>query len=241
MMSAAELTSVTSPLLRFLAQELSPREGRGLAVARISLSCAITVTIAMIFRIPLPAYMAYIVFLISKDEIAATLRSALGAMAALTLAVGLCLLLFMIDAAEPAVRLPAMAAATFIAMYTSRTLALGPITYLAGFVLVLLQTLIDDLPQLEALTRITLWLWVVGLVPVVVAIVINLLSGQSAALLIKRTVIRTLSQLEARLRGHATTLATLAEQRAELLPLLALFKGHVASGPSGLRANETVI
>ncbi len=53
---------------RFLARELAPREGRGAAVARISIGCAITVVIAMLFRIPEPAYMAYVVLLVSKDE-----------------------------------------------------------------------------------------------------------------------------------------------------------------------------
>ena len=36
-----------------LADELAPREGRGLAVARIAAACTITVAIAMVFRIPL--------------------------------------------------------------------------------------------------------------------------------------------------------------------------------------------
>ena len=57
--------------------------------------------------------MAYIVFLISKDEKNATVTSALGAFAAATLAVLLILGLELIDTAEPALRLPLMAMATF--------------------------------------------------------------------------------------------------------------------------------
>src|ERR1700761_8156068 len=93
-------------LVQFLARELAGKEGRGLAISRISVGCAITVTIAMVFQIPEPTYMAYIVFLISKDERSATFTSAVGAMIAITAAIILCLALFMVDVAEPALRLP---------------------------------------------------------------------------------------------------------------------------------------
>ena len=43
--------------------------------------------------------------------------------------------------------------------------ALGPIAFLAAFVLVLSQTLIDGIPSTEALTRLVLWLWVVVMFP----------------------------------------------------------------------------
>jgi len=51
-----------SSFLAFLAQELAPEEGRGLAVARIVAACTITVAIAMVFRIPLAAYMRKVMF-----------------------------------------------------------------------------------------------------------------------------------------------------------------------------------
>lgn len=136
MTAYADSTREPLSFLRFLARELAPREGRGAAVARISLGCAITVTIAMVFRIPQPTYMAYLVFVISKDERAATFKSAIGGLLAVTIALIASLVLFTVDVAEPAIRLPAMAITTFVAMYTSRTFALGPISFLAGFVLV---------------------------------------------------------------------------------------------------------
>ena len=45
-------------LLGFLQAELAPRPGRPAAVARIATGCALVVAIAMLYRIPLPAYMA---------------------------------------------------------------------------------------------------------------------------------------------------------------------------------------
>jgi multidrug resistance protein MdtO len=185
-----------SSFLDLFAVELAPREGRVLAVVHIAAASAITVAIAMLFRIPEPTYMAYIVFLISKDEKAATVTTGVGGQVAVTLAVVLSLGLMMIDLSEPALRLPAMAAATFIAMYSARTFVLGPITYLAGFVLVMLQTVVDDVPNPEALTRLSLWLWVVLFVPVVVTVLLNLLFGQSAQLLTERTLKKVLSEME---------------------------------------------
>src|SRR6266850_6189104 len=90
-----------TPFLTFLAQELAPREGRGLAVARIAAACTITVAIAMVFRIPLAAYMAYMVFLTSKDDSAATLTMAVAGSLAVTLAVIFTLGLAQISLGDP--------------------------------------------------------------------------------------------------------------------------------------------
>ena len=220
MTALAESQRGRRPLLELLALEFAPREGRWAAVARIATGCAITVAIAMVFQIPQPTYMAYIVFLISKDEKNATVTSALGAFVAATLAILLTLGLELIDTAEPALRLPLMAMATFAAMYTARTFALGPISYLAGFVIVLLQTLVDDVPSPEALTRATLWAWVVIFVPIAVTVIVNLLFGQGAmAFMGPHRPEGARRSWRPRLRMGPTVKAFL-EWRARLVPLL---------------------
>src|ERR1700689_1553860 len=138
-MTALAESQRSRPLLEVLALELAWREGRWAAVARIATGSAIAVAIAMVFQIPEPTYMAYIVFLISKDEKNATMTAALGASVAVTLAILLVLGLEIIDTSEPALRLPLMAMATFAAMFPARTFALAPISYLAGFIIVLMQ------------------------------------------------------------------------------------------------------
>jgi multidrug resistance protein MdtO len=105
----------------------------------------------------------------------------------------------LVDLSEPALRLPAMVLYTFLAMYSARTFALGPITYLAGFVLVMLQSVVDDVPNPEALTRLALWLWVVLFVPILITVLMNLLFGQSVVLLTQRTVRKVLREMEAAL------------------------------------------
>src|SRR6266481_9513174 len=208
-----------APSLAFLAQELAPREGRGLAVARIAAACTITVAIAMVFRIPLAAYMAYMVFLTSKDDSAATLTMAVAGVLAVTLAILFTLGIAQISLGDPAVRLPAMALLTFLAMFSVRVFALGPISFLAGFLTVTMQSVVDDVPSPEVFTRTTLWLLVVVVVPVMVTILTNLLFGPLASAVAERGVRKVLTDLEAALtRGQIA--GRLAQWRAILGPLI---------------------
>ena len=209
-----------SALLSFLREELEPRPGRIAAVVRIAGSCAVVVAVAMLYQIPLPAYMAYIVFLISREEAASTLLTGVVGVAAATLAVALSLLFYTLDASEPALRLPLMAVGTFGGMFLARTMALGPVAFLAAFILVLSQTLIDQVPTLEVLTRLLLWLWVVVTIPVALTVLVNLTIGESPTRLAHRTARRLLGELATALRQGPA--ATLPHCQAEAVALLEL-------------------
>src|SRR3984885_13604088 len=240
MTAFAEPQQSRRPLLELLAVELASREGRWAAVARIAAGSAITVVIAMVFQIPQPTYMAYIVFLISKDEKNATVTAALGASMAVTLAILLVLGLEIIDTSEPALRLPLMAMATFAAMFTARTFALGPISYLAGFIIVLLQSVVDDVRSTEVLTHLTLWTWVVVCVPIAVTVVVDLLFGQAAATFMDRTVLKVLMQWERSL-ANGDYRKSLSEWRAQLLPLLEIAQHSAEKHPRAGRITVPVI
>ena len=239
-MTALAESQRSRSLLEVLAAELAPREGRWAAVARIATGSVITVVIAMVFQIPQPTYMAYIGFLISKDEKNATVTAALGALAAFTLAILLVLGLELVDTAEPALRLPLTAMATFAALFTARTFALGPISFLAGFVIVLLQTLVDDVPSPEALTRATLWTWVVVFVPLTVTIIVNLVFGQSAVAFMDRGVRKVLKECETSL-ASGDYREFLPEWRARLLPLIETARHSNESGARTGRITVSVI
>src|SRR6202050_2543358 len=239
-MTALAESQRSRPLLEVLAVELASREGRWAAVARIASGAAIPVVIAMFFQIPQPTYMAYIGFLISKDEKSGTLTTSLGGLAAATLAVLLVLGLELIDTSEPALRLPLMAMATFVAMYTARTFALGPISFLAGFVIVLLQSLVDDTTKTEALTRATLWTWLVIFVPVAVTIIVNLLFGQGALAFMDRSVRKVVKEWETSL-ANGDYRKSLPEWRAQLLPLLEIAQHSKQKGPRPGRLTVPVI
>jgi multidrug resistance protein MdtO len=162
-----------------LRRELKLDALRVRSVVRIATGTAIAVAVAMVFQIPLPAYVGYLIFLLSQEDTASTLISSIGGLVAATLAVALSLLFYVFDASEPALRIPLLTLSTFLGSYLSRTSSLGPIAFLSGFVLVLSQTLIDDVPNTEALTHVVLWLWVVVATPVFTVIVINLLTGEN--------------------------------------------------------------
>jgi multidrug resistance protein MdtO len=178
-MTAASDSASPERLPTLLRRELKLDASRIRSIARIAIGTAIAVTVAMVFQIPLPAYVAYLIFLLSQEDTASTLISAIGGLVAVTLAIALSLLFYVFDASEPALRIPLLALSTFMGMFLSRASALGPIAFLSGFVLVLSQTLVDDAPGTEALTHIVLWLWVVVAIPVFTVIVLNLLTGQS--------------------------------------------------------------
>jgi multidrug resistance protein MdtO len=178
MISASDSTS-SEGLTALLRRELRLDARRVRAIARIASGTAIAVAVAMVFQIPLPSYVAYLIFLLSQEDTASTLISSVGGLVAATLAIALSLLFYVFDASEPALRIPLLALSTFLGSYLSRTSTLGPIAFLSGFVLVVSQTLVDDVPNTEALTHVVLWLWVVVATPVFTVIVINLLTGES--------------------------------------------------------------
>jgi multidrug resistance protein MdtO len=232
-MRATDTTSWWADLTARLRDELAPRPGRVAAVARIAFNCAFTVVIAMVFEIPLPAYMAYIVLLLSRDEYIGTLISAAGGAIAATVGVVLSLLFFMIDASEPALRIPLMAVSTFVGMFLARTSALGPIAFLVGFVLVMSQTLIDGIPSTEVLTRLVLWLWVVVMFPATLTTLVDLAFGRSPGRLARETGLRLLDSVTATLLGRQS--ADAGDRQAEALELVELRK-HAQMGDQRLRA-----
>ncbi len=186
----------------------------------------------MVFEIPLPAYMAYIVLLLSRSEYIGTLISAAGGAIAATVGVVLSLLFFMVDASEPALRIPLMAVSTFVGMFLVRTSALGPIAFLAGFVLVLSQTLIDGIPSTEALTRLVLWLWVVAMFPATLTTLVDLAFGRNPGGLALQTGLRLLDSVTATLLGHPS--ADAGDRQAEALELVEL-RRHAQVGDRRLR------
>ncbi len=186
----------------------------------------------MVFEIPLPAYMAYIVLLLSRDEYIGTVISAVGGALAATLGVLLSLLFFMVDASEPALRIPLMAVSTFVGMFLARTSALGPIAFLAGFVLVVSQTLVDGIPSTEALTRLVLWLWVVVMFPATLTSLVDLAFGRSPGRLALQTGLRLLDSVTATLLGRPS--ADAGDRQAEALGLVEL-RQHAQMGDRHLR------
>ncbi len=186
---------------------------------RITVCCTLIVVIWMVFQIPVPAFAAYIVFLLNRGEASGTLMVAAAGAIAATLAVAFSLLLYTLDAGEPALRIPLMALSTFIGMYLTRAISVGQIAFLAGFVLVITQTLIDDVTNMEALTRFVLWLWVVIVAPAVVTALVDLVAAQRPRDLVRTSMAALFDAATSRLRDATSPVVALQTAAPEFAAL----------------------
>jgi multidrug resistance protein MdtO len=204
-------------LAALLRRELRPTPGRLGDSVRIVVVVLAAVAILETFRIPEIAVSAYIVLFLSGREAASTVRTALAAGIAVVLAIFIAIAVFMLSLSEPALRIPLMAVTTFGAMFLSRAATLGPVFFVAGFVIAYGLTLGDqvlglalqpatvgnapqsELPEIlfvppeDALVRFLLWFSLAVVVPVVLLIVANLLTGRDPALLLRRALTERLA------------------------------------------------
>jgi len=189
---------------------VDPAPGRLGMTLRITVLVLATVAIGEVFRIPEIAVSAYIVLFLSRAEAASTVMTALIAGIAVILAIFLAIAVFMLSLSDPAVRVPAIAAMTFAAMFLARSAGqLGPAFFAAGFIIAYGLTLGDEviafalmpgsvgnttqpsLPELafippeEALLHFLLWLTLAVAIPVALVIVGNLLTGRDPAVLLR--------------------------------------------------------
>ena len=224
---------MTSALRILLRTELTIGPGRLASIIRISVSCALVVFIAMLYSVPEPAYSAYIVFFLGRGDRSLTLMTGIVAALAATLATLLSLFLYTLDAGEPALRLPLMAASTFLGMFLLRTISLGPVAFVAGFLLTVTQSIRDNFPDTETLIRFVMWLWVVVLLPDVVTVLVNLLTAENPLLLVRRKSLHLLEELAGAIR--ASDRDGPAAARGETLQLLEL-RAHAGLFDKNLKA-----
>src|SRR6516165_4233602 len=197
--------------------ELRPSPGRLGDSVRIVVVVLAAVAILETFRIPEIAVSAYIVLFLSGREAASTVRTALAAGIAVVLAIFITIAVFMLSLSEPALRIPLMAVTTFGAMFLSRAATLGPVFFVTGFVIAYGLTLGDEVlglalqpatvgnsplfelpeiffvPPSDALVRFLLWFSLAVVVPVVLLIAANLLTGRDPGLLLRRALTERLA------------------------------------------------
>src|ERR1700731_4784975 len=197
-------------LAALLCRELRPTPDRLGDCLRIVVVLLALVAIAETFRISEIALSGYIVLFVSGREAVTTILTALLAGIAVFLAIFVTIAVFMLSLSEPALRIPLMAAMTFVAMFLSRTATPGPVFFVAGFIVAYGLTLGDQvlglalqpatagnaeqfaLPEIffvppeEALVRFLLWLSLAVALPIALLIAANLLTGRDPALLLRR-------------------------------------------------------
>src|SRR5262252_5101170 len=204
-------------LVALLRRELRPTPGRLGDSVRVVVVVLIVVAIAETFRIPDMALSAFIVLLLSRREAASTVRMALISGIAVVLAIFATIAVFMLSLSEPALRIPLMAVMTFFVMFLSRASPLGPVFFVAGFIIAYGLTLGDqvlglalqpatagnapqfELPEIafvppeEALVRFLLWLSLAVALPIALLIGANLLTGRDPALLLRQALAERLA------------------------------------------------
>jgi multidrug resistance protein MdtO len=204
-------------LVALLRPELRPTPGRLEDSMRIVVVVLAAVAIAETFRIPEIAVSAYIVLFLSGREAVTTVRVSLAAGIAVVLAIFATIAVFMLSLSEPALRIPLMAVTTFGAMFLSRAATLGPVFFVAGFVIAYGLTLGDEVlglalqpatignapqfevpeiffvPPEEALVRFLLWFSLSVLVPIALLIAANLLTGRDPARLLRNALAERLA------------------------------------------------
>ena len=197
-------------LAALLRRELRPTPGRLGNSVRIVVVVLAVVAISETFRIPDIAVSAYIVLFLSGREAASTVRTALAAGIAVVLAIFTTIAVFMLSLSEPALRIPLIAVTTFGAMFLARASPLGPVFFVAGFIVAYGLTLGDQLlglalqpatagnapqfelpeiffvPPEEALVHFLLWLSLAVALPIALLIAANLLTGRDPARLLRR-------------------------------------------------------
>jgi multidrug resistance protein MdtO len=204
-------------LVALLRRELRPTPGRLGDSVRVVVVVLIVVAISETFRIPDIALSAFIVLVLSGREAASTVRTALISGIAVVLAIFATIAVFMLSLSEPALRISLMAVITFSAMFLSRASPLGPVFFVAGFIVAYGLTLGDqvlglalqpatagnapqfELPEIafvppeEALLRFLLWLSLAIVAPIAVLIAANLLTGRDPARLLRRALAERLA------------------------------------------------
>lgn len=185
-MSQSTNTASMRTFSRWLHSEFRLDPARRGTIARITVGAPLMVIVAMTFQIPLPAYSAYLVFMVCKEDAVTTLKTAIGSLVSIALAVGVSVLFYVFDAAEPALRIPLLALSAFLGVFLARASSLGPMAFLGGYILVLTQTLLDQFPATEPLVHDILWLAVVVGVPVVISVMLTLAAGINPVTLLRQ-------------------------------------------------------
>jgi multidrug resistance protein MdtO len=121
--------------VRKFADDLRPTPGRLASSLRIVLASILTLILLLVWQMPLAYLGLYIVFNVSRDSPAISLRTAILSMVAIALSVGLSIAVVVLSDNDPMARVLSVAAVTFlVGLLMHASSLLSPLASILGFV-----------------------------------------------------------------------------------------------------------
>lgn len=162
------------PLAHFLRQELRDAPGRASYTLRLTLSCAVLITLFMTLQIPFLAVALIVVFYVSQPNVLMIKLVSVVFFVTVTVALGGVLLIIKWTYDYPLIRLAASVALFFCAIYLMRVLGkLGLAFFVVALAVIYAQTFPSMTSQSEILVRLLLWLWVAINTAILVTLLVN--------------------------------------------------------------------
>ncbi|HEV3098543.1 MAG TPA: FUSC family protein [Candidatus Udaeobacter sp.] len=179
-MSAISASPVEPAILPFgslewFKRQLAPTPDRARRTAIMVGAAVLCVIISMALQVPELSVTAYMPFFISQESKLKTTIIGVVGFIGLTIGIGIALLLYKFTYGYPELRIPGMAITLFLGMWLSRVFVIGPLGFLIGFIVAVVQSLGEYVPSPERLVRDILWLWVAIAYGVGLTVVLNLL------------------------------------------------------------------
>jgi multidrug resistance protein MdtO len=194
-----------SALVDLLRRELAPTPGRGSATFRLTLACLIATIPILTHRIPHALLVLIIMYLITREDTAATLLGSILGVAGLTIGLGAALLAWMVVLDIAWLRIACFIAFNLLGLWLKRVLVISALGSAIGIPAALVMILPDVAPlPTESLVEFVLWLWWTITLGLAVNVGVQLLFAPGDPLtLLQRA-------LDARLRAVENTLRELA-------------------------------
>ncbi|WEF28946.1 FUSC family protein [Klebsiella aerogenes] len=158
----------------FLQRELGDAPGRANYTLRLTLSCAVLITLFMTLQIPFLAVALIVVFYVSQPNILMIKLGSVLFFITISVALGLVLLIIKWTYDFPLIRLVASVCLFFGAIYLMRVLGkLGLAFFVVALAVIYAQTFPSMTSQSEILVRLLLWLWVAINTATLVTLLVN--------------------------------------------------------------------
>lgn len=160
-------------LIGFLRHELAPFPGRLNPVLRTLVSCTLVIVISMTLQIPFLALSLIMVFFITQANAAVTRMVGMMFVIGIPVSTAIGALLLKYTFGYPLIRIVAASAIFCGCMFFLRVSRFSLAFFVIGFVTIYVQSLVDLMPDPEALLRINLWVGAATLYAVIITLLVN--------------------------------------------------------------------